>query len=130
VDFDSEFNSFNYSYNLFRCIFSTISFTNEKKDIVGLAYSVDLIGAVIGSLIAGFLLVPILGNSLSIVFVSALNVLVGIILIKNKNIDTSNFKISTLENTNILKNSSISKVIGDILFYNNAEFKKIVHNFH
>jgi spermidine synthase len=47
---------------------------------VGRIYFYNTLGAVIGSLIAGFLLVPLLGSARSLAFVAAFNVTIGVLL--------------------------------------------------
>jgi len=49
------------------------SIISKDKNEIGLIYSIDLIGAVIGSLIAGFWLIPNFGNNLTIMFAVVLN---------------------------------------------------------
>ena len=46
-----------------------------KKDNLGLIYSVDLLGAIAGSLIAGFLLIPLYGHKATIIFAGGLNLI-------------------------------------------------------
>jgi len=59
--------------------------SEKKKDSVGFVYSVDLVGAVIGSLIAGFFLVPIFGNVFAIKFAVILNLIAGCLMVKDFN---------------------------------------------
>lgn len=48
-------------------------FNKNKHDITGLVYSSDLIGAVFGSIISGFFLIPHIGNGLTIIVGANLN---------------------------------------------------------
>jgi len=57
---------------------------SKNKNEVGLIYSVDLIGAVIGSLIAGFYLIPLLGNKGTILCAVILNFGSATLVFKNK----------------------------------------------
>lgn len=61
---------------------ASLIISEKKKDSVGLVYSIDLIGAVIGSLIAGFLLIPIFGNVFAIKVAVILNLISAFIMIK------------------------------------------------
>jgi len=54
----------------------------NKKESIGFVYSIDLVGAVIGSMIAGFILIPILGNIFAIKFAVILNLLAAFIVVK------------------------------------------------
>ncbi len=45
-----------------------------KREIIGLLYSSDLFGAIIGSLIAGFFLIPVLGAKIAVIFGAFLNI--------------------------------------------------------
>nr|MBC8363144.1 fused MFS/spermidine synthase [Candidatus Desulfatibia profunda] len=47
----------------------------------GWAYSVNTLGAILGSIAAGFLLIPIVGTARTMVFLAVLNVVIGIILL-------------------------------------------------
>jgi spermidine synthase len=51
---------------------------------LGSAYSINTIGAIAGSLCAGFILIPLLGIQKGIFVVAALNAVIGIILIANE----------------------------------------------
>lgn len=59
-------------------------FRKDRKDIIGLIYSSDLFGAIIGSLIAGFFLIPLFGAKIAIIFGVGLNVLSAIIILPKK----------------------------------------------
>lgn len=59
-------------------------YKKEKKDIIGLIYFIDIIGAVAGSLAAGFLLIPNLGNINTIYIAVGLNLLSAIIILPKK----------------------------------------------
>ena len=54
------------------------------KESIGLVYSIDLMGAVIGSLMAGFWLIPILGNKLTILFAVVLNLISAALMFRFK----------------------------------------------
>ena len=54
----------------------------DEKDVTGLVYSFDLSGAVVGSLLAGFLLIPSFGNKFAIFFAVVLNLISAIIMLK------------------------------------------------
>ncbi len=56
-------------------------FIKERKEIIGLVYSVDLFGAIIGALIAGFLLIPIWGIRVAVLFGAGLNLLSAFIIL-------------------------------------------------
>ncbi len=53
---------------------------DQVASSIGRIYFSNTIGAVIGSLLAGFLLVPVLGSARSIAFVAAFNVAIGVLL--------------------------------------------------
>jgi len=59
-------------------------FKKEKKEIIGLVYSSDLFGAILGSLFAGFLLIPYLGARVTVVFGAILNLISAIIIFPKK----------------------------------------------
>jgi spermidine synthase len=63
---------------------SSIFIKYEKKEIVGLVYSSDLFGAIAGSLIAGFILIPNFGGRYAIIFGAILN-LISAFIIFSKN---------------------------------------------
>lgn len=52
----------------------------SQKDATGLIYSSDLFGAILGTLIAGFILIPKLGNGAAITFGALLNIASAIII--------------------------------------------------
>jgi len=54
---------------------------DETGTRVGLAYAYNTVGSIIGSLAAGFLMVPLFGIRLSLNLVVILNVLVGVVII-------------------------------------------------
>jgi len=55
----------------------------NRRDVSGLIYSYDLFGAILGAALAGFLLIPTFGNSISVVFGVGLNLLSAIIVFSN-----------------------------------------------
>jgi spermidine synthase len=59
-------------------------FEKGKRDIIGLVYSSDLFGAIIGSLIAGFFLIPMYGARVSIIFGAGLNILSALMMFSKK----------------------------------------------
>lgn len=63
---------------------AAMCFKNKEKEVIGLVYSVDLIGAISGSLIAGFLLIPNLGNTNTIYIAAGLNIISAIIVLPKK----------------------------------------------
>jgi spermidine synthase len=54
---------------------------NKTGRSVGVLYSSNTIGSIIGSLAAGFLLVPFIGSTLSVLIMAALNTILGAVLI-------------------------------------------------
>ena len=58
-------------------------FRKEDRDVTGLVYSADLIGAVLGSIISGFILIPHLGNGLTAIIGAGLNFVSAIIVFRN-----------------------------------------------
>ena len=59
-------------------------FKKGKRDIIGLVYSSDLFGAIVGSLIAGFFLIPMYGAKVSIIFGAGLNILSALIMFSKR----------------------------------------------
>lgn len=59
-------------------------FKKEKKDIIGLVYSSDLSGAIIGSLVAGFFLIPVYGAKFTIFFGGFLNIFSAFLIFPRK----------------------------------------------
>ncbi|MCK5140414.1 MAG: fused MFS/spermidine synthase, partial [Thermodesulfovibrionia bacterium] len=59
-------------------------FIKKKKEIMGLVYSLDLFGAIAGTIIAGFILIPLLGNRIAILFGAAFNLLSAIVIFPKK----------------------------------------------
>lgn len=53
---------------------------DELGSDVGKVYTVDMLGAATGSFVSGFLLIPILGHTKTIILASFLNVLVGLFI--------------------------------------------------
>ena len=59
-------------------------FKKGKKEIIGLVYSTDLFGAILGSLLAGFLLIPMFGAKIAVIFGAGLNTLSAFLLFSKK----------------------------------------------
>lgn len=59
-------------------------FKENKKEVIGLIYSSDLFGAILGSFIAGFLLIPIYGNTIAVIVGVALNLISAFIILNKK----------------------------------------------
>jgi len=59
-------------------------FKRDKKEIMGLVYSSDLFGAILGSLVAGFLLIPKIGASATVIFGAGLNALAAMVMFSKK----------------------------------------------
>jgi predicted membrane-bound spermidine synthase len=59
-------------------------FKRDKRDIIGIVYSSDLFGAIVGSMAAGFLLIPFYGNTTTIIFGAVLNVLSAFIILSKR----------------------------------------------
>jgi len=59
-------------------------FKKAEKDIIGLVYSSDLCGAIIGSLVAGFILVPQFGAKIAIIVGVGLNILSALIMLSRR----------------------------------------------
>ena len=58
-------------------------FEKKQRRVVGFVYAVDLVGAVLGTLLAGFFLIPVLGNTVSLIIAASINVVAGMLLFKN-----------------------------------------------
>lgn len=58
------------------------SMIGSGKDVAGLVYFVDLLGAVVGTLLAGFWLIPIYGNEFALYFGVLLNLIAAIVLFR------------------------------------------------
>jgi len=56
-------------------------FKKQKRDIVGLVYSSDLIGAIAGTLLAGFIFIPWWGHKVAILFAVGFNLLSAMIIL-------------------------------------------------
>ena len=56
-------------------------FKKKDKDTIGLVYSSDLVGAIAGSLLVGFLLIPLFGHSMPVLFGVMFNIIAGIIIL-------------------------------------------------
>jgi len=59
-------------------------FKKERKETIGLVYSSDLFGAILGSLVAGFLLIPKIGASATVIFGAGLNSFSALIMFSKK----------------------------------------------
>lgn len=59
-------------------------FKKEKREVIGLVYSIDLFGAIIGSLVAGFVLIPQFGVKFAAIFGAALNIISALIMFSKK----------------------------------------------
>jgi predicted membrane-bound spermidine synthase len=59
--------------------FPLVGLILNKKESTGLVYSIDLIGAVAGSVLAGFILIPAYGNVFAVQFAASLNLMAGLI---------------------------------------------------
>ena len=59
-------------------------FKKKDKDIIGLIYSYDLFGAIIGTLVAGFILIPLYGANVAIIFGAVLNIFSALLMFSKK----------------------------------------------
>ena len=59
-------------------------FKKAEKDIIGLVYSADLCGAIIGSLVAGFILIPQFGAKIAIIVGVGINILSALIMLSRR----------------------------------------------
>ena len=59
-------------------------FKEDKKSSMGLVYSSDLVGAISGSMIAGFFLIPVFGHSVAVLFGVGLNAVSAMIILSGK----------------------------------------------
>jgi len=59
-------------------------FKKDKKETIGLVYSTDLFGAILGSLAAGFLLIPFFGAKIAVVFGAGLNLISSFLIFSKK----------------------------------------------
>lgn len=59
-------------------------FKKEKKEIMGLVYSSDLFGAILGTLFAGFILIPEFGVKITIIIGAILNIISALIIFPKK----------------------------------------------
>lgn len=59
-------------------------FKKEKKEVIGLVYSSDLFGAIVGVLIAGFILIPLYGAKITVLFAVGLNLISAFIIFSKK----------------------------------------------
>jgi spermidine synthase len=111
-------------------------YTKEKIGKgVGEVYSANNLGAIIGSFIAGFILIPLFGIKFSIIFAGAINLLVGftILLIskwkffKKFVVVTSivfvflaffgNYNIQQMHSGGFYRTSEIQKDLGEVVYY-------------
>ena len=59
-------------------------FKKQKKEVIGLVYSSDLFGAIAGVLFAGFVLIPLYGAKITIIFAVGLNIISSFIILSKK----------------------------------------------
>ena len=59
-------------------------FKKRKKEVIGLVYSSDLFGAIVGVLFAGFVLIPLYGAKITIIFAVGLNIMSSFIILSKK----------------------------------------------
>ena len=59
-------------------------FKKDKRETIGLVYSSDLFGAITGSLIAGFILIPQLGSRNAVIFGAGLNIISALIMFSKR----------------------------------------------
>ena len=59
-------------------------FKKAERDIIGLVYSSDLCGAIIGSLVAGFILIPQFGAKIAVICGVGLNIISALIMLSRK----------------------------------------------
>lgn len=67
-------------------LFPTVArcFTKSEKTIgksIGQIYSINTVGCILGSLVCGFIFIPVLGSTLTILVLSGINLLMGITLL-------------------------------------------------
>lgn len=63
---------------------ATMAFTKDERtsgSSVGTLYSFNTMGNIIGSLVGGFILIPVVGSSNSILFLGTVNLLIGTVLV-------------------------------------------------
>ncbi|MFC2056585.1 spermidine synthase [Chloroflexota bacterium] len=59
-------------------------FEKTDRDIIGLVYSSDLCGAIIGSLVAGFILIPQYGAKIAVIVGVGINILSALIMLSRR----------------------------------------------
>ena len=59
-------------------------FKKQKREVIGLVYSSDLFGAIAGVLFAGFVLIPLYGAKITIIFAVGLNIISSLIIFSKK----------------------------------------------
>lgn len=111
-------------------------YTKEKIGKgVGEVYSANNFGAILGSFLAGFILIPFLGIKLSIIFAGFINILIGIIIISvlDKNLfkkiipiiiilflilaTFGNYNIQQMHSGGFYRTYEEIKTMGDVVYY-------------
>lgn len=59
-------------------------YKKHEKDVTGLIYSSDLAGAIIGTLLAGFLFIPLWGNKAAVLWAVGFNLLAALLVFKGR----------------------------------------------
>ncbi len=59
---------------------------NPIQDAVSLSYSYNTVGGILGSLLTGFLLLPLLGTQSALILLAAMNLTTGILAVRRENV--------------------------------------------
>jgi len=97
-------------------------FKKDKKDIIGLVYSSDLFGAIVGSLVAGFFLLPLYGSRVTIVFGAGLNILSAVIMLSKKQKLLPLVLLLSLVTTSIAAPNIIQEETSEYQFYSPSAY--------
>jgi spermidine synthase len=118
-------------------------FKKERKEIVGLVYASDLFGAIAGTILAGFLFIPLWGNKVAILFAVGFNLLSAFIILSKRYkiipiiitcllvitglllTNTNDTTSTSNANVELNNNSTNTQLNKDIQFEKNSAFGKI-----
>jgi spermidine synthase len=97
---------------------------DSKKNITGLIYSLDLLGAIMGSLLAGFLLIPLLGVKAAVLFGVGLNIISALFVLPKKYKLIPIFFLAFLLITFAVSQSMVN-VVDDYDFFSNSPYGEV-----
>jgi len=100
-------------------------YKRDKKEIIGLIYSVDLFGAIFGTLFAGFLLIPVFGSRATVGIAAVLNLTSAFLIFPKKNKIISGLAFILFLIPMLLSPSIVFGSTSEYQFYANSPYGEV-----